>query len=199
MEDLALSFHCYIPFYQSSPPMFTSCSLMALNVANSGSRPRTSCGNGTSMIRRRPCLPGIYGACTVARRAYARLKRPEQLVATCLCSIVICRFFPHSSPFNHSYWGLNPELETVAADTAVTNDKRFNSFLTADEAERIAVGYIPKNTEKTTKWAVQNFNEWRKVRNRKFANDPVPSDLLTSTNADSTILCKWLSHFVAVT
>ena len=91
------------------------------------------------------------------------------------------------------------ELETVAADTAVTNDKRFNSFLTADEAERIAVGYIPKNAEKTTKWAVRNFNEWRKVRNRKFPNDPVPSDLLASTNADSTILCKWLSHFVAVT
>ena len=55
------------------------------------------------------------------------------------------------------------ELETVAADTAVTNDKRFNSFLTADEAERIAVGYIPKNIEKTTKWAVRNFNEWREV------------------------------------
>ena len=104
---VALSFHCYIPFYHSSPPMFTSCSSMALNVANSGSRPRTPCGNGTSTIRRRPCLPGIYGACTVARRAHARLKRPEQLVATCLCSIVICRFFPHSSPFNHSYWGLN--------------------------------------------------------------------------------------------
>ena len=88
------------------------------------------------------------------------------------------------------------ELETVAADTA---DKRFNSFLTADEAERIAVGYIPKNTEKTTKWAVRNFNEWREVRNLKFPNDPVPSDLLASTSADSTILCKWLSHFVAET
>ena len=38
--------------------------------------------------------------------------------------------------------------EAFAADTAV-NDKCFNSFLTADEAEKIAVGYIPKNTEKT--------------------------------------------------
>ena len=86
------------------------------------------------------------------------------------------------------------ELE-AAADTAVLiNDTRFNSFLTADEAEKIAVGYIPKNTEKTTKWAVRNFNEWREARNCKFPNDPVPSDLLTSTSVDSTILCKWLSH-----
>ena len=38
-------------------------------------------------------LPGIYGACTLAWRAHARLKWPEQLVATCLCSILICRFF----------------------------------------------------------------------------------------------------------
>ena len=87
--------------------MFTSCSLMALNVANSGSRPRTPCGNGTSAIRRRPCLAGIYGACAVARRAHARLKRPEQLVAACLCSIIICRFFPPSSPFSHSYRGFS--------------------------------------------------------------------------------------------
>ena len=58
---VALSFHCYIPFYHSSPPTFTSCSLVALNVANSGSRPHTPCSNGTSVIRRRPCLPGVYG------------------------------------------------------------------------------------------------------------------------------------------
>ena len=100
-----VTFHSIIPVHP--PPMFTSCSLMELNVVNSGSRPRTPCGNGTSAIRRRPCLPGIYGACALARRAHARLKRPEQLVAACLCSIFICRFSPPSSPFNHSYWGLS--------------------------------------------------------------------------------------------
>ena len=69
---------------------------MELNVVNSGSRPCTLRGNGASAIRRRPCLPGIYGACALAWRTHARLKRPKQLVATCLCSIFICRFFrPH--------------------------------------------------------------------------------------------------------
>ena len=88
------------------------------------------------------------------------------------------------------------EVETVAADTAVTNNERYErySFLTADEAEKIAVRYVPKDTEKTTKWALWNFNEWREVQNRRFPNDPVPR-----TSADSTILCKWLSHFVAET
>ena len=91
------------------------------------------------------------------------------------------------------------ELEGIATDTTVaSDDKRFNSFLTADEAEKIAVGYIPKNTEKTTKWVVRNFNKWREVRNRKFPSDPVPSDLLTSISVNSTILCKWLSHFIII-
>ena len=52
--------------------------------------------------------------------------------------------------------------EALAADTAV-NDKCFNSFLTADEVEKITAGYIPKRTEKTTKWAVRNFNKWWEV------------------------------------
>ena len=43
-------------------------------------------------------LPGLYGACALVRRAHARLKRPEQLVAACLCSICICRF-PSILPF----------------------------------------------------------------------------------------------------
>ena len=39
------------------------------------------------------------------------------------------------------------ELE-AAADTAVSiNNMHINSFLTADEVEKIAVGYIPNNTE----------------------------------------------------
>ena len=38
------------------------------------------------------------------------------------------------------------ELEAVAADTAV-NDKHFNSFLTADKAEKIAVGYIQRRPQ----------------------------------------------------
>jgi hypothetical protein len=63
------------------------------------------------------------------------------------------------------------KLEAVAAD-AVVNDKRFNSFLTADEAEMIAVGYVPKNTENTTKWVIRNFHEGWEVRNSIFPNDP---------------------------
>ena len=80
---------------------------------------------------------------------------------------------------------------------ATVGDKRFNSFVTEAEAEKYAVAYIPKNTEKTTKWALRNFEDWREVRNRQFPNDKVPMDLLTSDNP--TLLSKWLSRFVAET
>ena len=63
----------------------------------------------------------------------------------------------------------------------------------------MALGYVPKNTEKSTKWALRNFEEWREVRNQRFPQNQVPSDLLTNTDVDCTTLCKWLSHFVAET
>ena len=75
------------------------------------------------------------------------------------------------------------------------NDKQFNSFLTDEEA----VGYVPRNTEKTTKWALRNFEEWQEVRNRPFPSDQVPSDLLTNSSMESCTLCRWLSYFVVET
>ena len=89
--------------------------------------------------------------------------------------------------------------ENEATTSESTNDKRFNSFPTDEEADKIAVGYVPRNTEKTTKWALRNFEEWREVRNRRFPSDQVRSDLLTNSSMESSTLFKWLSHFVVET
>ena len=87
----------------------------------------------------------------------------------------------------------------VDGETGETKNQRFHTFLSDDDADKMALGYVPKNTEKSTKWALRNFEEWREVRNQRFPENPIPSNLLTSTNVDCTMLCKWLSHFVAET
>ena len=67
-------------------------------------------------------------------------------------------------------------------------DQRFHTFLSDDDTDKMALGFVPKNTEKSTKWALCNFEEWREVQSRRFPKNPVPSDLLTSTNVDCTVL-----------
>ena len=55
-----------------------------------------------------------------------------------------------------------------------------------------------KNTVISTKWAVSNFECWRKRRNETFNLEPerqVPDGLVLGL--DSAALCKWLSVYVA--
>ena len=89
------------------------------------------------------------------------------------------------------------EQPTVVLDEM--KDRHFRTFLSDDDADKMALSYVPKSTEKSTKWVLHNFKEWREVRNWRFPENPVPSDLLTSTNVDCTVLCEWLSHFIAET
>ena len=75
------------------------------------------------------------------------------------------------------------------------NDARFQ-FLTEEEFSKLQEGYKPANTAKCTKWAVNNFEAWRKAR-VKAQKEKCPDDILMST--DSALLCTWLSLYVAET
>lgn len=58
---------------------------------------------------------------------------------------------------------------------------------------------MPKNTDRSTNWALTNFLSWSK-RNVAFKHNPgeqVPSDLLVSN--DAVEICKWFICYIAET
>ena len=75
------------------------------------------------------------------------------------------------------------------------NDPHFQ-FLSEDEFVKLKAGFKPANTEKSTKWAINNFTSWKIARERA-GKATCPDDLLQSTDPD--LLCDWLSRFVAET
>ena len=60
------------------------------------------------------------------------------------------------------------------------------------KSEALSKRFVPKNTEKSTQWALCTYLSWRDRRNACFSEQP---DLLTCT--DPAALCKWLTFFVA--
>ena len=76
--------------------------------------------------------------------------------------------------------------------------KRFQT-LSSKELEKLSTPFIPKNTETSTKWAIENFHQWLSHRNSSAVSedDKCPESLLT--DMDSTMLNKWLAVFVAET
>ena len=63
--------------------------------------------------------------------------------------------------------------------------------------EELAKGLVPRNTSKSTKWALNNFEAWMKSRNLSCPDIPVPKDLLMCS--DPEILNLHLSRFVIET
>ena len=78
-------------------------------------------------------------------------------------------------------------------------NSRFASILTDEEAEKLSAGYTPKNTEKANKWAIENFEEWRKWRNEHRPQDPAPSSTALLLSGDAHFLNKWLSRYAVET
>ena len=93
---------------------------------------------------------------------------------------------------------LSLSLRKRGATDNPEKENRFN-FLEATEQEMLAEKFIPKNTAVSTKWAVSNFETWRKSRNSRAVPDSelVPGNCLES--CDSVLLNRWLSAFVAET
>ena len=62
--------------------------------------------------------------------------------------------------------------------------------------DKICKGFVPKNTEKATNWAVRVFEQWRVERNRATSDDSemCPSNLLQCPVQVS--FNYWLSRFV---
>lgn len=46
-------------------------------------------------------------------------------------------------------------------------------------------GFVPKNTEVNTFWAVRNFNDWLKAYNMQHPECACPEDILLTDNLDS--------------
>ena len=74
-------------------------------------------------------------------------------------------------------------------------DLRFQ-FLGDDEIDQLKEGYKPANTERCTRWALKNFEDWREARERA-QREKCPDDLLKSS--DPILLCEWLSRYAAET
>ena len=69
--------------------------------------------------------------------------------------------------------------------------------LSDEELAGLTSKFVPKNTDKTTKWALKNFSDWREARNASNCTEKCPDDLLENPNPIS--LNKWLSRYVAET
>jgi hypothetical protein len=54
-------------------------------------------------------------------------------------------------------------------------------------------GMIPANTDKSTKWALSNFDAWKDARDKRYPADKVPEGLFTCN--DPAILSLHLSRF----
>ena len=90
---------------------------------------------------------------------------------------------------------LSLSLKRKATCTTVT--EQFE-FMDDTKSEALIKMFVPKNTEKSTQWALSTFLSWRDRRNACFSEQPenqVPPDLLICT--DPVALCKWLTFFVA--
>ena len=73
---------------------------------------------------------------------------------------------------------------------------RFVNKLTSDfELKIMSKGFVQKSTEKSTIWAVRNFQSWCDWREKQ--GNPVPKDLLEGN--DGEMLNRWLLLFVKET
>ena len=68
--------------------------------------------------------------------------------------------------------------------------------LSDEELKGFSKACVPKNTESSTKWALENFKSWMSDRNSR-SKEKCPESLLE--DMDPTLLDKWLSAFIAET
>ena len=65
-----------------------------------------------------------------------------------------------------------------------------------EEMSALSKVFVPKNTQRMTKWSVSNFMAWMTNRNKLVSaeSEKCPENLLESK--DPTLLNKWLGAFV---
>ena len=67
--------------------------------------------------------------------------------------------------------------------------ERFAS-VSSEQVEELTKAIVPKNTQRSTQWAVRCFNSWLQHRNKQSPHDKCPEDILLSDDMEA--LCKWL-------
>ena len=70
---------------------------------------------------------------------------------------------------------------------------RFPKPCSSSQMKEICQGYVPRNTNKATNWALKVFQLWREQRGEQ-QDGVCPVDLLESNNVE--LLNFWLSRFV---
>ena len=74
---------------------------------------------------------------------------------------------------------------------------RFSKSISSEELKKAAEGVTLVNTQSSNDWALRNFRAWMEHRNTAAPDDPVPPNLLSSS--DAATLCKWLCCYVQET
>uniref|UniRef100_A0A1X7T9L7 Uncharacterized protein n=1 Tax=Amphimedon queenslandica TaxID=400682 RepID=A0A1X7T9L7_AMPQE len=75
------------------------------------------------------------------------------------------------------------------------NKKRFQPS-SSEEIDEMAKRKVPKNTEKTSKWAMKNLEDWFKDYNERNPDKKCPDEFLTGHGCSKEVICKWLCLFV---
>ena len=60
--------------------------------------------------------------------------------------------------------------------SALSREQHFTEFVSDDKLADLAKWFVPDNTERNTRWALKNFDLWRKTRNKCQPEDPIPED-----------------------
>ena len=79
------------------------------------------------------------------------------------------------------------------AKVPVLSGERFAAPLSPSAMDAVCKGFVPKNTKKSTNWAMRVFKQWRDSRNSTVA-ERCPEMLLEQPNAE--LLNYWLARFV---
>ena len=73
-------------------------------------------------------------------------------------------------------------------------DKEDSRFVSpSKKLESYQRGYVPKNTDVNTSWAVRNFEDWKRAYNERHPESPCPDEVLFTGNVD--ILSHWMQKY----
>ena len=94
-----------------------------------------------------------------------------------------------------------PRLDTRCTEKANEPHPFFETryqLCTEGELKSLSTGFKPQNTNRSTKWSIENFSSWMAHRNsRPGPIEKCPEDVLKSK--DPELLSKWIGTFAAET
>lgn len=87
------------------------------------------------------------------------------------------------------------KLSLSKGKKVLSPSSRFNTTVTEKQVNVLSKGCVPKNTARSTIWAVRVFKEWIDQRN-KHSKELYPSDILEKPY-DCDLVCNCLQRFVS--